>query len=116
MQISHILHIDIEYSNETDIANIFNRNFNQVANELSSRFPGPPNVDPLGYVSLVERSVSFFPSTENELCKRIVNFKPKNNSNKNYIAVNFFKLAPPHFSIFVCKIINKAFSVGIVPD
>ena len=116
MQINCILHNDIEYSNETDIANIFNRYFNQVADELSDRLPDLPNVDPLDYVSRVEQSMYLFPLTEDELCKHITSIKPKKNSNKNCITVDLFKLATPHFSKFLCKIINKAFSAGLFPD
>ena len=55
MQIHFILHNDIEYSNETDLANIFNRYFNQVADEMSDRLPDLSNVDPLD-MSLVLNS------------------------------------------------------------
>ena len=81
MQTNHNLHNDIKYSNETEIANIFNRYFDQVADELSGHLLDLPNVDPLDYVSHVEQSMQLFSLTENELCKHITNLKPKNNSN-----------------------------------
>ena len=57
MQMNQLLHNDIEYSNETGIANIFNPYFNQVHDELSDRLPDLPNVGPLDYVSGVQQSM-----------------------------------------------------------
>ena len=51
MQKSCALHDGVEYSNETDIANSFNRYFSQVADL--------PNVDPLDYFSRVEQSMYY---------------------------------------------------------
>ena len=110
MEIKCIFHDDIEYSNEADIAEAFNRYFNQVADYLSDRLPDLPNVDSLDYFSRVGKSMYWFPLTLNELCEHITSLKPKNNSCKNCITVDFFKLESPHFSNFICKIINKAFS------
>ena len=103
MQINCILHTDIEYSNETGIANSFNRYFNQDADELRDRLPDLPNVDPLDYVSRVEQSMLLFPLTGNELCKHVSSMKPKKNNNKNCITDDLFKPATPNFQSFSVK-------------
>ena len=103
IQINCILHSDIEYSNETDIAKIFNRYFNQVADELSDRLPDLLNVDPLDYVSRVKQSMCLFPLTEDGLCKHTTSIKPKKNSNKKFITVDLFKPATPNISKLLCK-------------
>ena len=75
MQINYILHNDKEYSNEADIANIFNPYFNQVSDELGGRLPDLAKDNLLDYVSRVKQSICFFPSTENDLYKHITNLK-----------------------------------------
>ena len=83
---------------------------------MNDNLPEAPNINPLDYVTPVQQSMYLFPLTKNELCNHIKELKPKNNRGKDCITVELFKLASPHFSTFLCKLVNKTFSVGIFPD
>lgn len=114
--IRNITHNNAEYTDETEIANLFNVYFNNIADELDNNLPQSPHSNPLQYVTQVQASMYLFPVSESELLNYINSLKPKRNQNKNSITVNLFKSAAPYLVGFLCRIINEAFSSGIFPN
>jgi len=80
-QIKTIMYINIEYTSEADIANIFKIYFNTIASELNNSLPQIPNINPLHYVTRVEPATYLFRVSESELMRNINQLKPKKNSN-----------------------------------
>jgi hypothetical protein len=103
-------------SNETLIADKLNAFFSNIGHQYASKIP---DTDPNAYfVFLVNPpncQFSFRRVTEQDVCKIISNFKPKNSSGDDNLSLKVLKSIGEKLSIPLSILINQSLSKGVFP-
>ena len=112
--IDEITHNDISYKNHSEIAEIFNRYFVSVAEDLAQNLP-PSTLSPYEFVNRNPQNIVIEPVTEDE-CSLIINSLKRTKQHINYISVEIFQKFHNLFIKHLCKLINISFTMGVFPE
>ena len=112
--INKLLVNNIEYVNDSQIAELFNEYFFRIPLELEESLP-QSHLDPLNTVNLNPNLISFPPVNPDEIKSVIDNLKPVK-QNINCISVKLLKAFSDILSIKLCDIINLSFTNAIFPE
>ena len=114
--IEKIIVNNITYTDNDDIASVFNSYFCSVGSEIDSNIP-QSSLDPLHYVNTnVTSSFFLHPVSSNEVSHHIKNLK-NSKQNINSISVHILKENCDHFiSDVLADIINICFEKGMFPE
>ena len=103
------------FTNDIDIAEIFNNYFANIATELDECLP-TNNVDPLSYVSRHVNSSMFFNFTDPNECSAIIRNLKIINQNKDAVPVKLLISNCDFLSITISDMINCSISQSVFPD
>ena len=101
---------------ELKSANLSNNLFNSVETQLNEGLPQVSDVNPPHNITRTEHSKCHFDVTESELIKYMNQLEPLGTNSKSSIKPNLFKLAVPYLLKYLCELMKKAFSAGILHD
>ena len=114
-KIESILHNNVKYSSDSDIAEIFNNFFVNIARDIENSLPTTTN-SPYSYLNRDNfPEIDIVPVTFDEISSIISSLKNKKTDNA-HISVCIFKSFRHHFIPTLCKIINMSLDQGIFPD
>lgn len=104
-----------EYTNDQDIAEIFNSYFVRVGSELQATLPNC-DIEPLSYITTNNTSSMFlYPVTVHECISHIRNLKCKKQS-RNIISIPLLKENCSIIAPILCDILNGCFYQGVFPN
>ena len=113
--LDRVIYRNAEYTEQSDIARIFNDYFSNVAIELQSRLP-PSQIDPLASMNPSNpHTLLLNPITPDE-CSLIITHLKLTKQSINEIPVRLLKIFHHHLLVPICDLINTCFSLGIFPD
>ena len=105
----------MEFSNTTEISNIFNHYFSTVANDLNNDLPDN-DANPLDYlINNVSSSFFFAPITLDE-CSQIIKNVKNSKQDENKITVNLLNVNRHFNSRIICDLFNQFISDAIFPQ
>ena len=114
-KISEIVHNDSTFNNPSDIADIFNNFFVNIANNLANDLPSSTDC-PYQYVVPNQHMPFLLDPVTPEECSIVINSLKLTKQDFNTISVELFKKFHKYFLRTLCNIINLSFSSGIFPD
>ena len=113
--IQRIVWNNVEYLNDSDIANAFNQYFCSIAIDLDNSLP-QSNIDPLQFLNTSSPTTMYLYPVNSLECMNIINGLKVTKQEINSIPIPIFKLFAPCFVDNLCHLINTSFSSGIFPD
>ena len=114
-KIKSILHENIEYSDDINIAALFNSYFASVGETLDSALP-QTSADPLEYLLTNVSSSMFLNPVTHEECENLIGNLNNVRTDMSSISVNVLKTHKYQLAPIISSAINFSFSVGEFPD
>ena len=112
--ISRIKHEGREISKSQEIADIFNKYFNEIGSKLDENLPNL-QISPFDLVRTNSQTLILNPVGNEEISKIISNLKPSKQK-RDEISVESLKEICPYIAPIISTIVNECFSQGIYPD
>ena len=113
--INKIVHNGVPIENPTDIAELFNSYFTNIATSLANNLPNTAD-NPYHAVRPNMHDPIFFSPVSNEECANVIQDLKISKQDINILPISFFKQYYHHFLPLICNIINKCFESGTFPN
>ena len=105
---------NVDISDPSEIAHIFNRYFGKIAHDLEDSLPHN-DLDPCNFIDFnIPNLFTFEPTTQEEIHSIIKEMKPSK-QDKDSIPIKIFISFAHYFSLILCDLINLCFSTGVFP-
>jgi exonuclease III len=106
---------NIVLNNETDMANVFNNFFCNIANDIEQEMQPGDGLPPSTLINSIPVSFYLFPVTAEE-CKDVITKLKNTKGHVDNISVRIFKSMKLVLAYPVAELINCSFATGIFPD
>ena len=112
--IKYLLVNNIEYTDSSDIANIFSQYFANIPSSLEANIP-PTDFDPLSSVPFINNSIFLHPVSSEE-CLTVIKGLKNSKASLHEVPVSALKTVSPLISHVLAEIFSDCLTFGVFPE